>query len=63
MTSIRQEEIRQMVIDALNSMGSRFFYVQITLPLAEEAEYAARLWPRSSRVKNEPGNFVVGFRP
>lgn len=56
----RKEEIRQEAIDAINSLGSRFFYVEIQLNSLEEAIYAASLWPHASIVQ---GTNKVGYRP
>ena len=49
LTQARKEEIRQIMIDALNGMGSRFFYVRLNFQTIEEAVYAANLWEGASR--------------
>jgi len=44
MSEERKEEIREMVIAALNWMGNHFFYTEITVNSLIEASYAAHLW-------------------
>ena len=61
MTENRKEDIRNMVISALNSMGSHFFYVEVGVNSQEEANYTAHLWHTGKVVRNDEHVWIVGF--
>lgn len=45
LTATRKDEVRQLALDAINGMQSRFFRATVQLETEEEAKYAAGLWP------------------
>ena len=53
-TNDRKHIIQEMVIEALNWMGSHFFHASLTLETSEEAQYAASLWHHGSYDYNQP---------
>ena len=48
LTATRKDEVRQLALDAINGMQSRFFRATVQLETEEEAKYAAGLWPGHS---------------
>jgi hypothetical protein len=59
MSTARKAEIRDAVIETLNSMGSRFFQRSLTLNTTEEAAYAFSLW--SGKVTLSADRLTVTF--
>lgn len=49
-TRERKEEIKELVIAALNGMGSHFFHASVALETREEAIWALNLWPHASQI-------------